>query len=47
MIVSINVDKNLWGELIEKYNMSGVITYFLKKFRIEGKFAEIKEVFAK
>lgn len=47
MIVSINVDKELWERLVKKYNLSGVINYFLKKFEEEGKFLEIKEVFIK
>jgi len=44
---TINIDKELWNRLIKKYNLSGVINYFLKKFEEEGKFPEIKEVFAK
>jgi len=47
MIVSINVNAEIWKKLIKKYNLSGVINYFLKKFEEEGKFPEIKEVFAK
>jgi len=47
MIVSINVDKELWERLIKKYNLSGVINFFLKNFAKNGTFPELKEVYAK
>jgi len=48
MIVSINVNEEVWKRLIKKYpqKVSTIINFFLKKLD-EGKFPNIEELLAK